>query len=499
MFPSPLKFSTYAVTSPAPSPFKFPEPIDGIASSSMGEDSPPPSWLLKKQKAAAGFGSVTSPTARTAQTASLTFGSSSSTSSSRPALRFPPSLSPSSSSDKHFPQTVGTLSRYLVVKDTKKVVKRTVSTLVTLENLNIAPRSRSKPKASAVGRRGTTVNGGSLPGQGSQQAQSHRKHSSHRGRPDANRSPGASRKGKRKEDCQRGTFLSRSMEGSLVGSLSGSGAGSRAGTGAKTGARGGGGGATGGVTGGGGEGGVEWSPAKILSGILGVRNHAIFGSQEADIIEPAMDDSSSESSAEPDDDHGPVILRDGGGYKAVDMKRLSESLINDHQNFMLGKRSAFIEANLVSETEPFDRAPRFNFPFSPVIGTTYGIRSDKGSDDDDDGDGLFSVHSDNLPGEDESDPRSRPGSPSFSRPSRLSGGRSTAKNSLNSSSDSERTGDPPASRESRGSITIKRFDRSQRNSLKTEHMSSMSRSEIGNIRRDSEGEEVFFTRKEKET
>ena len=141
----------------------------------------------------------------------------------------------------------------------------------------------------------------------------------------------------------------------------------------------------------------------LLAGMLGSRKHRIFGDKTPILPDYDTDyfssSGTSESSGEEEDsDAAPPTAT---------LRKLSQDLLNTHQNFLLGKRQTFIEANLVDEHEPFDRKPRFLLPFSPVKHSTYEIRTDVDSQDSDATD-LVSIHSSNLPGENESNPGSRP-------------------------------------------------------------------------------------------
>ncbi|GMH77693.1 hypothetical protein TL16_g07497 [Triparma laevis f. inornata] len=160
---------------------------------------------------------------------------------------------------------------------------------------------------------------------------------------------------------------------------------------------------------------IEYNDSNRLLGLLGPRKHKIFGDVEPEIesLESLTNDDSwnldngsfngkqlsDEASLEEARKNQQKI--DDREYDRT-RRTLSKMLLQEHEVFLTGKRSTFIEVQPFAHEDP-NRKPKFSLPFSPVKGSTYGIVGD------DDGD-LVSVHSDNMPDDNESCPGSRPSS-----------------------------------------------------------------------------------------
>ena len=156
---------------------------------------------------------------------------------------------------------------------------------------------------------------------------------------------------------------------------------------------------------------VEYNDKNHLFGLLGHREYDIFGDNKPFIHDLGSIVKDDEWSLEEDEGLGKEEtdfkvdesferrVRETYEDREYDnaKQRLSRTLLREHEVFMQGKRSTFIESQPFAH-EPADRKPKFSLPFSPVKNSTYDITS---VEDGEDGE-LISVNSDNLPGLDDS-------------------------------------------------------------------------------------------------
>ena len=160
---------------------------------------------------------------------------------------------------------------------------------------------------------------------------------------------------------------------------------------------------------------IQYNETNQLLGLLGHREYEIFGDKQPFLLDLGSmipddewsldeDEESSEFLAEGSFDRRLRETFEDKMYNSTRQK-LSQTLLMEHETFMQGKRATFIESQPYAHEAP-DREPKFSLPFSPVKNSTYDIKS-VASGDDEDGD-LISMTSQNLPGDDESHPGSRP-------------------------------------------------------------------------------------------